>query len=426
MYFQLTTENSGSKRKKWERESGRSNMKISNLKIRQIESDVDKSEAFYEDSLVVGPTDIYPHFKRPKGKISVVPYPIENDRYRMTQNFLQIDTDEGVSGVVGPIANIAPAFYLVKQLKPILINQDPFATEYLWEIMYRSAVYGNKGENMHAISYADIALWDIKAKWLNLPLYKLLGGPVQQSIPGYANMAGYSHDTEKVRKRVRELLNAGYTATKWYPQYGPAHGEEGIRKMVDLVRTIRETAGFDMKIMIDAWNSWDVPYTLKVVKHLEEYDIYWIEEPVMPDLIGSYVRLASLSSIPIAGGEHEYTRWGFKNLIERQAMHVYQPDPAWCGGISELMKICALFSAYDVKLAIHGSLTPVAVHMSCACSPALVSLVEYLMLISDASQYFLKNPVKATRGYFSPPETPGAGMDLDENRIETEQELKFN
>ena len=263
------------------------------------------------------------------------------------------------------------------------------------------------------------------SSYVGQPLYGLLGGPVQRRIPAYANTAGYSHEPDKVRERVRDLKEAGYRATKWYAQYGPAHGDEGIRKTVDLVRTIRETAGSDMKIMLDIWNSWDVPYTLKLAECLKEYDVFWIEEPVIPDLIDSYVKLTTLSSVPITGGEHEYTRWGFKALLDRQAMHVYQPDPAWCGGISETMKICALASAYDVKVALHCSLTSVGVHMSCACSPALISLVEYLMIISEVSQFFLKNPVRAVDGYFTPPETTGTGLDLDEGKIETERELNF-
>jgi L-alanine-DL-glutamate epimerase-like enolase superfamily enzyme len=279
---------------------------------------------------------------------------------------------------------------------------------------------------MHAVSYADIALWDIKAKCLGLPLHRLLGGPVQSRIPAYANMVGFSHEEDSVRESVAAIMKAGYRASKWYPQYGPAHGDEGLRALVRLVQTIRDAAGPDMRIMIDAWNSWDVPYTLEAAKRLEEFAVSWIEEPVMPDLVDSYVRLSSDSPVPIAGGEHEYTRWGFRNLLERQAMHVYQPDPAWCGGITEIMKIAALLSAHDVKLAIHGSLTSVTVHVSCTCCPTLVSLVEYLMSISEASQHFLECPTRAEDGHFTPPDAVGAGMDLDEDRIEREREITFN
>ena len=208
-------------------------------------------------------------------------------------------------------------------------------------------------------------------------------------------------------------------------QYGPAHGDEGLRKTAELVRTVRESAGPRMKIMLDVWNSWDVPYTLRVAERIREYDVTWIEEPVMPDLLESYVRLARLSPVPISGGEHEYTRWGFKVLMDREAMHVYQPDPAWCGGITETMKILALASAYDTKVALHSSLTSLSVHVSSACSPALVSLVGYLLIISEASQFFLKNPLRPVDGCFTPPEAPGVGLDIDEGKIEKEIEVSF-
>lgn len=181
-----------------------------------------------------------------------------------------------------------------------------------------------------------------------------------------------------------------------------------------------------MKIMLDAWNSWDIPYTLKMVERLKEYDILWIEEPVMPDLVESYARLTSLSPIFIAGGEHEYTRWGFKALLDRNAMHIYQPDPAWCGGISEIMKICSLLSAYDAKAVLHSSLTSVGVHVSSSYAPALISLVEYLMIVSEVSQYFLQKPIKPVYGYFMPAEIDGAGMDLDANKIEIERNISFS
>lgn len=179
-------------------------MKIVDIKVRQSESIIEDTETLFEDSLVVSPTDIFPWFNRPKGRIGVVPYPIENGVFRITHNYLQIDTDEGLSGVAGPISNPAPAFYLLTQLKPVLLGQDPLSTEYLWEIMYRIALDGRKGENMHAIGYADIALWDIKAKWLGLPLHRLLGGPVQKRILAYANTAGCSLEANKVRKRVED------------------------------------------------------------------------------------------------------------------------------------------------------------------------------------------------------------------------------
>jgi L-rhamnonate dehydratase len=400
-------------------------MKITNIRLRQFENILEHPEYQFEGK-GVSPTGIYPRFKGPKGlTISLVPVPLGDGRYRITHTFVQIDTDEGVSGLAGPISNPAPPFYIDTQIKPLLLGQDPLATEYLWDIMYRTAVDGRKGENMHAVGYVDIALWDIKSKWLAQPLYRLLGGPVQQKIPAYANMFGYSLEPGKVRERITDLKEKGYTASKWYPIQGPADGPEGVKKVVELMKTIREASGPDMEIMIDVWNSWDLPYTLQIAKHASQYDVSWIEEPLMPDLLKSYSKLTALSPVPISGGEHEYTRWGFKALLDMEAMNIYQPDIAWCGGISEAMKICAIASAYDARVVFHGSLTQVTVHMSCACSPMLTGFVEYLVIISEATQFFLKNPLRPVGGVLTPPAVPGAGMDLDENKIESEREITF-
>ncbi len=401
-------------------------MKITDVRLKRLESIIERPEALFEESSVASPTDIYPQFRPPmRNRIGVVPVPLEDGRCRISHTFVQVDTDEDVSGVAGPITDSASPFYIDTQIRPLLMGQDPLATEYLWDVMYRTAVDGRKGKNMHAIGYVDIALWDIKGKWLGQPLYRLLGGPVQQRIPAYANMAGFSAEPEKVRERIREIKEAGYKATKWYAPYGPPGGSQGIRKGVELVETVRTASGPDMKIMIDAWNSWNIPYALDMAERIKAYDVSWIEEPVMPDLIESYSRLTTLSPVPIAGGEHEYTRWGFKALMDRGAMHIYQPDPAWSGGISEAIKICSLASAYDVQVALHASLTSVAVHVSCACSPSLVSVVEYLLIISEASQFFLKHPVRPVKGFFTPPDIPGAGMDLDKGKIESERTIAF-
>lgn len=400
-------------------------MKITNIKLRQLEGIIQHPGPLFEER-VAGPANIHSRFRGPKGlTIDIIPTPLSNGRYRIMHTFVQIDTDEGVSGVAGPISDPAPPFYIDTQIKPLLIGEDPLVTEYLWDIMYRTAVAGRKGENMHALSYVDIALWDIKAKWLGQPLHRLLGGPVQDRICAYASTAGYSLEPAKVRERIKGLKEKGFTATKWFMRQGPADGPESIKKIVELVETLREASGPGMKLMIDAWNSWDVPYTLKVAELIRGYDVSWIEEPVMPDLIESYAKLTAMSPVPIAGGEHEYTRWGFKALMDMEAMNIYQPDPAWSGGVSETLKICALASAYDVKVALHNSLPPVAVHLSFAFNSALVSLIEYLVIVNEASQFFFKNPLYPVDGFFTPSDIPGAGMDLDESKIESEREITF-
>ena len=401
-------------------------MKITDVRIRELQGTMEYPGAFWEERLRM-PNDIYPDFKKQGAEIMArEPVMIKEGLYRVKSRFLQIDTDEGVSGIAGPLFFRSSGFYIDTQLKHLLIGEDPMAIERLWDRMYRSAIHGRKGENMAAISYVDIALWDIKGKLLGQPVYMLLGGPVQEKIPAYASCLCCSIEPEKVKKRVKGLVKQGYTATKWFVREGPQDGPEGERRNVELVKTIRDAGGPDMMIMIDAWNSWDVPYTMKMADMLSDFDPYWFEEPVMPDMIESSARLRSMCPVPIAGAEHEYTRWGAKNLMDIVALDIYQFDATWAGGISELMKICTLASAYDVPIIPHGVSVQATLQVSFAQNSVMVPMMEYLIVEQERLQHFIKNQIKPVNGYVTPPKAPGVGIELDETKIESERDINWN
>lgn len=402
-------------------------MKITDVRVRELVGTGRHEGPIYDNKNVVrvSPTDIHPGYQKKKGHISVTHVPQPDGSFKITQRFLEIETDTGIVGVAGPISNPAPPFYILTQLRPILLGQDADGTERLWDILYRSAINGRKGENMQAISYVDIALWDIRCKALDRPLYALLGGCVQPRVRAYANTAGFAQNPDSVVRAVKQLVAQGYTAIKWGIAHGPAAGDAGMAQTVETVRLVREAAGPDVALMLDAWSSWDVPYTLRIAKRLEPYDIAWIEEPVLPDFTDSYRELNQKCPIPISGGEHEYTRWGFKALLDKNACEVYQPDPAWSGGISEVQKILALISACDKRAAIHNSIPSVGVHMSCAAPPSVIPIAEYLILVGEASQYFLKHPCRPVDGWFEPNAEPGVGLDFDDAKIDHSSCLDF-
>ena len=244
-------------------------MKITGIIIRQLDG-IEKREGPPSFEKIRRPLDIYPEFmseneSRPTG----MPTDMGEGRFKITRSFVQIDTDEGVSGIGGPV-NQDALFYIDTQIKPFLIGRDPTANEFLWDIMYRNAPHGRKGDNMVAISYVDIALWDLKGKWLGRPVYKLLGGLVQEKIPAYASMAGYSIEPGAVRDRMKEIKAQGYTAAKWEMRQGPQDGPEGIRNIVAIAKAAREAVGPDMKLMMDAHTSCDVDYTLKIANLIKE------------------------------------------------------------------------------------------------------------------------------------------------------------
>jgi L-alanine-DL-glutamate epimerase-like enolase superfamily enzyme len=400
-------------------------MQITNVRIREITGTM-KYTGILMNERTCRPIDIYPEWKAQTaadeggwGRVS------GHGTYEINQCFIQVDTDEGISGLFGPVNSAGARFYIDTQLKPLLIGRDPITSELLWDQMYRHAIHGRKGDNMIAISAIDIALWDIKGKWLNQPVYRLLGGPVREKIPAYASAIGYSLELDEVRERVKQFVHDGYTATKWFLREGPTDGPEGIRKNVDVIKTVRDTAGPDMEIMIDAWNSWDIPYTLKIAELVKVYQPLWIEEPVMPDLAQSYVQLREKCPIAIAGGEHEYTRWGVKMLLDLGAMDVYQVDPIWAGGISELMKIYALASVYDVKVIPHGGVEPVLAQVAFTQNAAITPMMEYQNVLNVWKQFFYKHTTRPADGYIYPPVGPGIGIELDESKIETEKDISY-
>jgi L-rhamnonate dehydratase len=375
---------------------------------------------FWEERLV-RPVDIYPQFQS-EGP-TFLPRSGES-AYQVKSIFVHVDTDDGTTGTAGPITE-EQAFIIKTTMAPLLIGEDPLATEQLWDILYRYCVHGRKGVEMMAISALDCALWDLKGRHFSVPVHVLLGGPTRASIPAYASALGYSLELDAVRARASELVSDGFRATKWFPRHGPADGVAGVRKNVALAEALREAVGSDVDVMIDAWMSWDVPYTLRMARDLEDVAPRWIEEPVMPDKPRSYAEITRRigNTIAVSGAEHEYTRWGIHQLMQARAMNIYQPDTYWAGGITEMTKIAALASVYDVQLIPHGHSVPANANFSFAQPAPLVPMLEYLVKWNILHQWFLKVPVHPVQGSVTPPTAPGLGMELDEDKIESREEL---
>jgi L-rhamnonate dehydratase len=396
-------------------------MKITDVRLFQLLGTMEFPGEFWEERLIE-PLDVYPEHK------SRGPNWLEKlaeGRYRMSSIFLEIVTDDGVTGIGGPIT-LEYAFIVDTQLKRLLVGADPLAHERLWDKMYRSSVHGRKGSTMMAISAVDCALWDLKGKALKTPVYRILGGPVRTEIPAYASMLGFSVEPERAAARAREYKDLGFGAMKWFFREGPADGKAGMRKNVALVKAIREAVGDDVDIMLDAWMSWDVPYTIQMAELLEEYNPRWIEEPVLPDKIESYAKIRAESVVPISGGEHEYTRWGLKQLMDAEAVDVLQPDIYWCGGITETLKICAIASTYDLPVIPHGHSTNATAHLIASQPASLCPILEYLIKWNTIHQYFLKTPLTPENGVVTLDERPGLGMELDEAKIEEQRPLSWS
>ena len=395
-------------------------MKITDIRFTQVEGVLAHDGELWE-SRAAAPIEIYPEFRVEGG--GYTPRTPEGD-YRIEAVFAEVDTDEGVTGVAGPIST-AQASTIGQYLRSMAVGQDALAHERLWDRFYRATVPGRKSPVIEAMSVVDCALWDLKGKWFGVPVYKLLGGPTRETIPAYASTVGYSLEPDKVRERAQSIVAEGYPATKWFFRHGPGAGREGMAKNLELVRVLRESVGEDVDIMFDAWNSWDVPYAIAMGERMAEYRPRWLEEPVPPDRIDSYTAIRRGIGFPVAGGEHEYTRWGHRDLIEAGAVDVLQPDIYWAGGLTEVAKICTLASVSEPQVVPHVHSVSATVHLLAAQPPDVCPLLEYLLTWNLVNQFFLKDPIKPRNGEVALPEGPGMGMELDEDKIVSRRELEW-
>lgn len=398
-------------------------MKITNVRLREVVGTIQHDGEFWEERLI-RPIDVYPEH-RAEGPGGWLPERIDENHSRIRTVLLQIDTDEGVTGIGGPVQH-ETAYAIDRMFRKLLIGQDPLATERVWDQMYRHAVHGRKGQEMMAISAIDCTLWDLRGKYHGVPVHRLLGGPIRETIPAYASALGFSLEPEKVRERAKSFVAQGFTATKWFPRWGPTDGREGIARNVELAQTLREAIGPDNDFMLDAWMSWNIPYTVQLSEMLVDLRPRWLEEPVMPDMIDACAEIRRRSRVPIATGEHEYTRWGLKQLMDAGAAETLQPDTYWAGGITEMTKICAVASCYGLYVIPHGHSVHANVQLSAVLPIPSVPLVEYLIKWQELLQFFWKTPLKPVNGSVTVPSTPGMGTEVDESKIESERDLSWN
>jgi L-alanine-DL-glutamate epimerase-like enolase superfamily enzyme len=331
--------------------------------------------------------------------------------------YLKIATDAGLEGIYGPVDREA-AIVVDQQLRSFLAGKDPLAGEFLWDAIYRSNRHARHGHFMMALSAVDNALWDLRGRYYEAPVYRLLGGPSRDSVEAYGSCLGFSLEPELVRSRSAQLKKEGFRYQKWFPAYGPGSGADGMKKNVELVRVLRESLGNDVEIMFDPFMGWDLNYAIGWAKQVEQYRPHWIEEAFATEKVDSFVQLRRSTSIPVASGEHIYGRWEAHRYLQAGALDVLQTDPEWCGGVSELAKICALASLYDVRVIPHGHSLHAALHVVASQPPMTCPLVEYLVNKMASYHHFEKDPPRAVNGRIPLPQRPGFGIELDPARVE--------
>lgn len=366
----------------------------------------------------VNPLDVYDEF-RP------APYKDHPDGMREVQytaNYLRIRTAAGLDGLYGPIDR-EPATILCEDLRAFLIGKDALAGEVLWDQMYRSNRHSRDGIFMMAISAVDNTLWDLRGRYYNVPVWRLLGGPSRDKVEMYASTLGYSLEPESVRTRCLELKKQGFRYQKWFIPYGPGSGPEGMRKNVELVKLLRETLGDDTELMFDAYSGWDQDYALEWAHQVEQYRPHWMEEVTHPEKIDSFAAIRRGTSVPLAAGEHFYGRWEVERYLQARTLNYVQADPEWCGGVSELVKIGTVASLHDVEVIPHGHALHAASHTIFSQSPMTFPMGEYLVLKMQHYYHFEKHPPIVEQAHIAQPQGPGFSIELDPAKIDSQRTL---
>ena len=335
--------------------------------------------------------------------------------------FVKIDTDEGIHGwgeatVEGKEKTVAEA---IRELERQLIGRDPFEIERLWQEMYRDAFWVGGPILTSAISGIELGLWDIKGKALGVPVWQLLGGRMRDRIRAYANGWFRGAKTPGQFARAAESTVAqGFTALKWDPFGGAGlfieHEQEEIA--IAIVREVRNAVGPAIDLLIEVHGRLSPANAIRIAHRLEEFAPFWYEEPVPPENVDSTALVARSIAIPVATGERLFTKWGFKDVLEKQAAAVIQPDIGHDGGILETRKIAAMAEVYYVGVAPHnpnGPLSTAACLQVDACTPNFL-IQEFVVSDAEIRAAIQKEPLPLVEGYFLVPERPGLGVDLDE------------
>ena len=350
---------------------------------------------------------------------------------------VKVETDEGLSGWAeinrgGGFQSGEHAIVLaaVKTFADYLVGQDPFKIEYHWQNLFDRSRHSAGGEYLCAVSGLEMAMWDIVGKALNTPCYNLWGGACRDRIRVYGHLWGAS--TEEKAQNALKMVEWGYTAIKWDP-FGhaanpldnPVIDTARAKDAIEQVRAVRTAVGDDIDICIEAHGAFNVNSAIRMGRALEEFNPFFYEEPVPPPYVDAMVKVAQAVKIPIAAGEKLYSIHDFRELLEKQAAEILQPDLDLTGGLLATRKIAAMAEAYLVPLAPHNPLGPV----NTAASVQLCATIKNFIILETLTQFqrergrpawwdwLLEEPVEVVDGHIQVPTLPGLGLVVNEKRL---------
>ncbi len=345
---------------------------------------------------------------------------------------VKVETDAGVYGLgeVGRVGWSAAVEKAVEQLSELVVGQDPFSTERLWQHMFRASFFPADGVYGCAISAIDIALWDIKGKALDMPVYKLLGGPVRDKVVCYPHNQGGS--IEELLDSCRRTVDEGWRFVRWgLPETGGSQTEPGgegrlepvesIRIAQEQMERVRETVGLDIQICFDVHTRLDTAHVISLCKELEPYKPFFIEDPLRSENPSSYRTMARQVRLPLAAGEQWSSKWAFREVIEEELISYARIDLCNVGGLTEALKITHWCETHYIDIAPHNPLGPVSAAACVALCMASTNVGVQEMPRRPGSFDVDLFPVQIEwrDGYAFATDRPGLGVELDEDVAQT-------
>lgn len=351
-----------------------------------------------------------------------MPYPkiakVESFYVKPRWHFLKITTEDGLAGwgepiVEGRARTVAMA---VKELEPFLIGQNPLENERLWTEFYRGTFYRGGPVLVSAISGIDQALWDIKGKYFGVPAYVLMGGPTRNLVRTYAHVGGKTVD--ELCENAKKAVEKGFTLFKTGPCDGPVRPLDTLEfmdKSIEKIGRLRETLPRHVDLAVDFHGRFTPAMSIRLLRELEQFRLYFVEEPVQVENVDALVTVARSTCIPIATGERLFTRWGFREVLEKQAAVIVQPDMCHAGGLTEVKKIASMAEMYYAQVAPHNPLGPI----SLAAGLQLAGSIPNFLCQEQASlgEGYLKQPFVIKDGHIELPQGPGLGIEVDEDYV---------
>jgi len=333
---------------------------------------------------------------------------------------VRITTDQGLEGfgvTYHEVGGEATKSLIHYNMAPKLAGRDPFETEVIWqEFFHYLRGVGRKGLMFCALSAVDIALWDLKGKILDLPLYRLLGGN-NRKVPVYSSGGWTSYADDELVEETKSMVGQGYAAIKI--KVG-VEGGRNPRRDLRRVRKVRDAIGPDINLLLDANNCWDAATAVQFANNVRDCDITFFEEPVFADDIRGLARFKRGTDIPLATGEHEYTKFGVRDLVLNEAADIIQVDATRVGGYTETLKAAAISQAWNLKFAPHA-MENIHIHLVSAVPNAM--FLERLILFEEITAHLYRDAPVPVGGYMEIPDSPGLGLELNMDFIRERDEL---